>query len=213
MKVILIGATTICGRISPVGYGSLLDRRKLEEARDKTQASIMGANTLRTEDPEMRGTNGNLPPDRIRSIISQSGSIPVKGKKLFEHGPPPLVFTSESNIFALQARLNDKARVIPLPDGPDGLSLHAAFDFLSEKGVESVLIEGGAQLNYSALSQEIVDEILLTIMPFISGKYKDPSFADGPEYLGDPFMNFELLSCETASTNEIFLHYKSRRAG
>jgi riboflavin biosynthesis pyrimidine reductase len=212
VKVILVGAMTICGRISPVGYGSLLDRRRLEEVRDKTHASIMGANTLRTENPEMRGTNGSLPKDRIRSIISKSGSIPVEGKKLFDHGPAPLVFTSEDKVFAVQGKLKGKAHVIPLPACPGGLSLQAAIDFLAEKGVESLLVEGGAQLNYSALAQGLVDEIMLTIMPYISGDNNGPSFADGPEYLGDPFLEFELLSCETVSTNEIFLHYRGKRA-
>ena len=211
MKVILVGATTICGRISPVGHGSLLDRRRLEEIRDKTHASIMGANTLRLENPEMRGTNGTLPPDRIRSIITQSGSVPTAGKKLFEHGPKPVVFTAEENIFAVQGKLKGRAQVIGLPAGEHGLSLQAAIDFLAEKGVESILIEGGAQLNYSALAQGLVDELLLTIMPFISGKHNDPSFADGPQYLGDPFLEFELLSCEPVSTGELFLHYRSKR--
>jgi len=211
VKVILVGATTICGRISPVGHGSLLDRRRLEEVRDKTHASLMGANTLRLENPEMRGTNGSLPPDRIRSIITQSGSIPIKGKKLFEHGPKPLVFTAESNIFAVQGKLKGRAQVISLPEGPYGLSLQAAIDFLAEKGVETLLVEGGAQLNYSALAQGVIDEILLTIMPFISGEQNGPTFADGPKYLGDPFLEFDLLSCEPVSTGELFLHYRSKR--
>ena len=211
MKVILVGATTICGRISPVGHGSLLDRRRLEEQRDKTHASIMGANTLRVENPEMRGTNGVLSADRIRSIISQSGSVPTEGKKLFKHGPKPVVFTSKDNSLLLQDKLQGKAQVISLPHGPNGLSLKAAIDFLAEKGVESLLIEGGAQLNYSALAQGLVDEILLTFMPFISGKQNEPAFADGPKYLGDPFLEFELLSCEPVSTGEVFLHYRTKR--
>ena len=212
MKVTLVGATTICGRISPVGHGSLLDRRRLEEIRDKTHASIMGANTLRLENPEMRGTNGTLPPDRIRSIISQSGSIPIEGKKLFNNGPRPVVFTSKENIFAVQGKLKSKAQVISLPEGPGGLSLQAAMDFLAERGVESLLIEGGAQLNYSALAQGLVDEILLTVMPFISGDKNAPAFSDGPKCLGDPFLEFELLSCEPVSTGELFLHYRNKKS-
>jgi riboflavin biosynthesis pyrimidine reductase len=211
VKVILVGATTICGRISPVGHGSLLDRRRLEDIRDKTHASIMGANTLRIEDPEMRGTNGTLPPGRIRAIISQSGSIPIVGKKLFQHGPKPVVFTSRENIFAVQGKIKGKAQVASLPQGSYGLSLHAVIDFLAEKGVESLLIEGGAKLNYSALAQGLVDEIMLTIIPFISGDHNSPAFADGLKCLGDPFLEFELLSCEPVSTGELFLHYRNKK--
>ena len=112
-----------------MGYGSLLDRRRLEETRDKTQASIMGANTLRIENPEMRGTNSTLAPDRIRAIISRSGIIPVTDKKLFNHGPKPVVFTAEDNIFRLQGKLKGKAQVVSLPEGPHGLGVSLWYGF------------------------------------------------------------------------------------
>ncbi len=194
-----------------MGYGSLLDRRRLEETRDKTQASIMGANTLRIENPEMRGTNSTLAPDRIRAIISRSGLIPVTDKKLFNHGPKPVVFTAEDNIFRLQGKLKGKAQVVSLPEGPHGLSLQAALDFFADRGVESVLIEGGSQLNYAALAEGVVDEILLTIMPFVSGEHGTSAFADGPKHLGDPFLELELLSSEPVLSGELFLHYRVKR--
>jgi riboflavin biosynthesis pyrimidine reductase len=171
----------------------------------------MGANTLRSDNPEMRGTNGSLPEDRIRSIITRSGTVNSEGKKLFQHGPRPVVFTSEENMNTVQDNLKDKARVISLPVCPHGLSLDAALDYFAENGIKSVLIEGGAKLNYSVLAQGLVDEVLLTVMPFISGDTGRPSFADGPESLGDPFLEFELLSCETVSTGEVFLHFLNRK--
>jgi 2,5-diamino-6-(ribosylamino)-4(3H)-pyrimidinone 5'-phosphate reductase len=208
VKVILVGATTICGRISPAGQGSRLDRRRLEEFRDRTQASIMGANTLRLDNPEMLGTNSILHPDRIRAIISQSGSVPTKGKRLFAHGPRPVVFTAEDKTPSLQDRLQDMADVIALPAGQYGLSLKAALDYLAGKGVESVLVEGGARLNYNVLAQGVADEILLTVMPSVSGDRKAPAFADGPDQLGKPFLALELLGCEVAESGEIFLQYR-----
>lgn len=211
MKVVLVGATTICGRISPTGHGSLLDRRRLEEVRDKTGASIMGANTLRIEDPEMRGTDGLLDQERIRSIISQSGNIPVADKKLFRHGPQPVVFSNEKNFKILQDRLKGRAEVVSLPGGPYGLSLQAALDYFADRGVDSLLIEGGAQLNYAALAEGVVDEILLTIMPYVSGDENGPTFAEGPKHLGDPFLDLEILSSEQVSTGELFLHYSVRK--
>ncbi|KPK37017.1 MAG: hypothetical protein AMK70_00315 [Nitrospira bacterium SG8_35_1] len=211
MKVILVGATTVCGRISPAGWGSRLDRRRLEGFRDRTQASIIGANTLRADNPEMRSTNHSLPPGRIRAIISQSGSVPIKGKKLFTHGPRPVVFTAEDKVPVLRDKLQYLADVEPLPAGPHGLSIQAALDYLAEKGVESVLIEGGARLNYSVLAQGLADEILLTVMPCVSGDRKAPAFADGPNQLGDPFLELELLECEPVASGEIFLHYRIRK--
>jgi riboflavin biosynthesis pyrimidine reductase len=211
VKVILVGATTVCGRTSPAGQGSPLDRLRLEKFRDMTQASIMGANTLRAENPEMRGTKDILPPGRIRAIITQSGSVPTKGKKLFAGGPRPVVFTAEEKSQVLQDKMQGRAEVVPLPAGHHGLSLKAALDYLAAKGVESVMIEGGARLNYSVLAQGLADEILLTVMPFVSGDMKASAFADGPDQLGDPFLELDLLECEPVATGEVFLHYGIRK--
>ena len=211
MKVTLVTAITICGRIGPALVGSLLDRRRLEEARDKTQASLLGANTLRTGNPEMRGTDGRLRPDRIRAVISMSGAVPLEEKKLFQHGPKPILLTSADKRAVLREKLGHAAEVIAVPRGDYGLSLPAVTDFLKKKEVRSLLIEGGGGLNYSALAQGVVDEILLTVMPIISGDRSAPTFADGPGSIGDPFREFELLSCEPVSTGEVFLHYRRQK--
>lgn len=207
MKVILAAAATICGRISPPG-GSRLDRQRLEELRDRTGASIIGANTLRQENPEMRASGGVLPPERLRAVITRSGSIPVAGKNLFQHGPRPVVFTEKEAASSLQERLKNKARIIVLPQGPGGLSLTAALDFFSAEGVESLLIEGGARLNYAALKEGLVDEIHLTLAPFVSGDRNSAALADGPMPLGDPFLALELVSSEPLASGELFLHYR-----
>lgn len=208
VQVLLVSAMTICGRISPAGHGSLLDRRRLEELRDRTGASLMGANTLRSENPEMRATDGVLRPERLRAVITRSGDIPVEGKKLFSSGPKPVIFTGEKTLLRLKRNLQEKGRVVALPETANGLSLQSACEFFAGMKVDSLLLEGGAQLNYSALAAGLVDEIFLTVLPDISGDRNSPSFADGPGPLGDPFLGLELVSTRPVSTGEIFLHYR-----
>ncbi|MEA1991363.1 MAG: hypothetical protein U9N58_04090, partial [Thermodesulfobacteriota bacterium] len=82
MKAFLICITTACGRITPGTIGSPRDRRHLEDMRMMTDASLLGAGTLREGDPEMRGTGGIIPKNRIRAIIPMSGKIPIKGQRL-----------------------------------------------------------------------------------------------------------------------------------
>jgi len=211
LRVVLISAITICGRISPAGQGSVLDRRRLESARSETGASLIGASTLRTEDPEMRCMDGMLPEKRVRAVITGSGQIPVHDRKLFNKGPKPIVFTSKKMADWISGKLAERAKVIPLASGPQGLSIAAAIEKLGEMGAESVLIEGGGSLNYASLSEGVVDEIYLTIMPSVSGEKAGTSLADGPKLLGRPFLPLEMLSCEPVSSGEIFLHYRIKR--
>ena len=213
MKVFLICITTTCGRITPGTIGSPGDRRHLEDMRMMTDASLLGAGTLREGDPEMRGTGGIIPKNRIRAIITMSGKIPVKGRRLFQLGPPPVIFTSRDQAPSLGKALGHKARVVSLPEGTHGLSVGAAISDLGRMGAKTVLIEGGAMLNYAALSEEVVDEICLTIAPKLSGEEGAASLADGPRHLGEPFLSLKLLECHTAETGEVFLRYKVGQAG
>jgi riboflavin biosynthesis pyrimidine reductase len=176
--------------------------------RDITGAGLIGAGTLRVENPEMRGTGGRLPQNRIRAIITESGNISADNKKIFSEGLPPVVFTAESRVDILRNILGNSARVIGLPKGSHGLSLQSAVDILEKMGVDSLLIEGGGRLNYTALQQGIVDEIYLTIAPKLSGDHHAALVVDGPLPLGDPFLNVRTLSCQTSETGEIFVVYK-----
>jgi len=193
--------------------GSLKDRRHLERIRMTTDASLLGAGTLRVGDPEMRGVGGIIPDNRIRAIITMSGKIPIEGKRLFQVGPPPVVFTGRDQAGSLGEALGHKIRVVSLPKGTHGLSIGAAISDLCRMGAKNILIEGGAKLNYSALSEGVVDEIYLTIAPKLSGDEGAASLADGPRHLGEPFLPLELLDCRPASTGEIFLRYKVKQVG
>lgn len=208
MQVVMIAASTVCGRISPAVMGSSLDRRRLEQARAATDASLMGAATLRRDDPEMKTCCSPDADKRIRAIVSGSGQVPVQGKKLFATGGMPIVFTAGNQQEALARTLADKARVIALPPGPGGLSISAAIAELARMGAGSVLIEGGARLNYSCLAEGIVDEIFLTVAPYLSGERLAATLADGDRPLGCPFLALELLSCEPVETGELFLRYR-----
>lgn len=212
VSVTIIAASTICGRIGPGLAGSPLDRDLLEKMRAATDASLLGAETLRRDDPEMRGPGGCLLPGRIRGIITRSGDIPVAGKKIFAQGPPPLIFTGDGAAPGLRRKLGGLARIVVLPVESGGeLSLAAALAHLAELGAHSVLVEGGGGLNYACLRQGVVDEILLTLTPKISGDQGGASLCGGPAPLGDPFLPLILVSSQTAETGELFLKYRVNR--
>lgn len=208
MKVFIIAASTACGRIGPNHVGSPIDRIHLENMRARTDASLMGAETLRQGDPEMRGPDGVLSNTRLRAIISASGNIPCSDRKIFSQGPAPVVYTSLAAKDRLARELGDRAIVVGLPPSDNGLSLTAGLADLAARGAGSLLIEGGGRLNYACLAQGLVDEIFLTITPHLSGDTAGPLFVRGGGPLGDPMLSLALLACRPEATGEIFLHYK-----
>ncbi len=208
MKVIMVAASTICGRIGPSITGSKEDRVHLERLRDDTGASLMGAATLRLNDPEMRGSNGRLPENRLRAFLTASGRVPLKGKKIYKDGPAPIIFTSQQQKDNLAEKVNGQVELVALQMQDGALQFRGALDYLDSRGVRSVLVEGGGQLNYHALRENIVDEIYLTLLPKISGDQNGAGLVSGPFSLGNPCISLELLSHRHGSYGEIFLHYR-----
>jgi len=212
LKTILICIETLCGRISPAGFGSKADRMLLEEAREQTGATLLGAGSLRAGDPEFRTGGGKLPAKRIRAVITRSGNIPSE-RSIFKRGPKPLIFCPAGLAKDLEARFRQIARIIGIPEGPEEmLPLKEVLAHLGKLGAKTCLVEGGGRLNYEALRQEIVDELLITISPRIIGKDSEACLVSGPGALGSPFLDLDLLSCRPdARTGEIFLHYRVKK--
>jgi len=206
MKVYIIAAATVCGRIGPGLISTPSDRRHLEAWRERTDASLKVASTLRDGEPEMRCGNGQLPLRRMRCIITQSGEIPVN-RRLFNSAPAPIVFTSEEHAPLLASRLKTRAEVLPLPayDCGHGLSLQAAVQALRARGARSLLIEGGGRLNYEALRQKAAHELILTILPQIDGSNNSISLFSGATPLK---IHLTPLEIQHGENQELFLRYK-----
>lgn len=211
MRVILIAASTLCGRISPAKFGSHEDLLHLRNMRLETDASIIGAGTLREENPEIKGPEGTDLKSRIRAIVSGSGHIPIEGKLIFNQSNPPIIFTSHSAAQKLSKKVGSLAEVVAIPSGPYGLSIVALLRELEKRGASSVLVEGGGKLNYSSIAEGVVDEIVVTITPNISGNKNSALLVDGPVDSNLPLVNLELLSSRVGKSGEIFARYRVRK--
>ncbi|MDY0163873.1 RibD family protein [Desulfobotulus sp.] len=206
-RCFLIAAMTLCGHIGPSPFSSPEDRQHLETWRDQTDASLMGAGTLRDADPEMRGSHGVLRENRIRAFVSASGRIPLEKRRIFLHGPPPLFFTPSHVAKSLALTLGQRGGVHPVPSLQDkSLDLKAVLAVLKTQGTASLLLEGGGGLNYQALKQGIVDELLLTLCPKILGSSNAVPLVHGPCGLKETGP-WHLLDYRIGNSGEVFLHY------
>ncbi|MCW7754914.1 RibD family protein [Desulfobotulus sp. H1] len=206
----LIAATTLCGHIGPCPFSSPEDRQHLELWRDRTDASLMGASTLRNADPEMRGSNRILHPGRIRALITASGHIPFDHRSIFTTGPPPLIFTRANLRDSLQEHAGSRAEVLAANEKNGSLDIHHIRAILEKRGCRSLLVEGGGGLNRSALEQDAVDELLLTLCPVLYGKGNAvPLIRRAPTPMDR--WSWQLLEHKTGTAGEIFLRYARKQ--
>jgi len=105
----------------------------------------------------------------LRVILDRKAVLPKKAK-IFNQGHPILVYTAKPLYETHQHA--DYQQVPTLPD--QTLNLHAVFDDLAERGMNSVLVESGGTLGGALINQGLVDEIIIYMAPSLLGQQAKP---------------------------------------
>jgi len=118
-------------------------RRHAQQLRAQVDAILIGARTLRADDPRLTArSRGARQPWRI--VLSRSGALPHSAR----------LFTD---------------RFAPRTIVHRGEDLDAVLRELGEKEITSVLIEGGGEILGQALDQRLVDKVQLYLGPVLTG--------------------------------------------
>lgn len=147
-------------------------RAYVHTIRHRVAGIMVGIGTVLTDDPLLstrleKGEGANP----ISIIIDRLGRIPLNAK-LFSMLPSRPVWvvvgesTSGSNIEAIKAV---GATVLVMPEKNEHIDLIALMIELRRLGIDSVLLEGGAQLAYGALNAGVVQKVMAFIAPKIVG--------------------------------------------
>ncbi|MBZ8132596.1 bifunctional diaminohydroxyphosphoribosylaminopyrimidine deaminase/5-amino-6-(5-phosphoribosylamino)uracil reductase RibD [Afifella sp. IM 167] len=193
------GAIGIAGR-GQVAVTGEIARRHVHALRSRVDAILVGAGTLRADDPELTcrlpGLEHRSP---LRLVLSASGDVPA-GAKLFGAGPATWLLSPKAPAGALaaqMARRGDALRWIEIEPGAHAIP--SALAALAREGITSLLVEGGARTAASFLDADAVDEALIFKSAAVLGPRGIPALAERP------------LSSITAS--EAFLRAARRRFG
>jgi 2,5-diamino-6-(ribosylamino)-4(3H)-pyrimidinone 5'-phosphate reductase len=169
-------------------FGSRRDQHHLLELRAQADAVMAGARTVDANSIHL-GPGGvryrrwrlarGLAEYNLRVVVSGRASLSPQAE-IFQHRFSPVIVLAapgadRSRLAALEA-VADEVKVF----GKRTLDFEAALCWLRDKwGVKRLLIEGGGALNASVLRQGVVDELHLTVCPYIFGGADAPTLADG----------------------------------
>jgi diaminohydroxyphosphoribosylaminopyrimidine deaminase/5-amino-6-(5-phosphoribosylamino)uracil reductase len=190
--VTLKTAQTLDGKIATASGESkwVTDEKAREEGRrlrDINDAILVGINTVLKDNPSLttRIPGGR---DPIRVIVDSKLRIPLNAKVLIQKSAAKTMIATLSNVPEGKIKkLQDAgAEVLPIESAHGRVDLRDLMKKLGKKGIMSVLIEGGAEVNASALKSGIVDKIVMFIAPTImTGKDSLCSIGGiSPEKLG-----------------------------
>lgn len=168
------GAATLSGRAG--GLGSPTDQQVLRLLRDRSDAILVGAGTVRAEsyrplrdDPERSGARiaRGLAPVAPFIVVSRRLTIDPDDPIIARAVAPTVIVTCANSDPERHARL---AAVTPvIVAGTDTVDLVEARAALADRGLRRLVCEGGPTLFGAAIAAGIVDELCLTLSPVLTG--------------------------------------------
>ncbi|MFB6146952.1 MAG: 2,5-diamino-6-(ribosylamino)-4(3H)-pyrimidinone 5'-phosphate reductase [Halobacteriaceae archaeon] len=182
------------------------DFDRVDRLRAAADAVAVGATTVRRDDPSLtvdeddrvaaRERDGR-PPQPARVAVSGSAALPTDAR-LFDDAAETVVLTAadapEDRVDALRAAGAD---VVQTPRAGDGIALAEGLSALADRGVESLLVEGGGELLFGLFEAGAVDVFTVFIAPAVVGGRDAPTLADGVGFT-DPerFVDLDLQAVE-----------------
>ncbi len=166
-------AQTLDGKIATAaGESKWITGEKAREEghrlRDINDAILVGINTVLKDDPSLtvRIPGGR---DPIRVIVDSKLRTPLNAKVITQKSSAKtFIATLDTMSSDKLVNLLDAGAEILLARGSKGqVDLKYLMKMLSSFGITSVLIEGGAEVNASALKSGIVDKVVMFIAPML----------------------------------------------
>lgn len=166
-----------------------LSRKQAHRLRHHYAAIMVGVNTVVKDDPELTDRSEfteKSHPERI--IVDSNARTPVNAKVLDTNVAPTLIAVTdkapESNIKVLQKK---GIEIVRCPEREGKVDIGYLIRHLGQRNIDSVLLEGGSRLNFSALQQGIIDKVYSFISPKMIGGEKaiTPVGGDGFERIDD----------------------------
>ena len=217
-------AMTVDGKIttkafSPVDFTSREDKTHLFRQRSLGDAVLIGHSTLKHDnvrlglpDPKMREARiarGQVPYP-LRVIISNEGRID-SSLKLFQTDISPIVIFSTMRMPLRHRKTLREKATLHLSDEKTVDLAWMLQQLRRDYGVRSVACEGGATLFRALLEADLVDQLNLTIAPFLFGGANAPTLTGLSKQFLPKAVRCSLTEMRTVG-EECFLTYRIKRS-
>ncbi|HYN98467.1 MAG TPA: bifunctional diaminohydroxyphosphoribosylaminopyrimidine deaminase/5-amino-6-(5-phosphoribosylamino)uracil reductase RibD [Actinomycetota bacterium] len=144
-------------------------RRDAHRLRAQSDAICAGVGTVLADDPKLtvRAVAGPRPP--LRVVVDSAARTPAAAQVLSDDAPTVLFTATGDANGALTSLKEAGVEVISLPDDNGQVDLAAMLRVLGDRGIVSLLLEGGATLAGAFAKKGLVDRYVFYLAPKLLG--------------------------------------------
>jgi len=168
------------------------DFDRVDEVRSSCDAILVGAATIRQDDPRLLVRSAERRAARVaRGEAPNPLKVTVTGRcdidptaRFFAVGDvEKLVYCASATCEPARLRLGEVATVV---DGGDPIDLHRVMADLAGRGVRRLMVEGGGSMHTQFLTAGLADELQLVVAPFFVGDSRAPRFVSDGDFPWGP---------------------------
>lgn len=188
--VVLKAAVSLDGKTATAAGESMwitgeAARVEVHRLRNRYDAVMVGIGTVLKDNPRLttRLPAGEEGRDAVRIVVDSRLRLPLDARVINPASPAPLLVatTEQAPKERLQSLEQQKGvEVLCFSSRKGQVPLSELMEELGRREITSVLLEGGATLNASALEEQIVDKMVVFIAPRIIGGVNAPGMVGGP---------------------------------
>jgi 5-amino-6-(5-phosphoribosylamino)uracil reductase len=196
-------SVSIDGYIGNAGSRLLLsneaDFDRVDAIRATCDAILVGAETVRIDNPrllvrsrarrEERAARG-LAPSPMKVTLTRRGELDARADFFMVGDAEKIVYCASPLVVDARQRLGPVATVV---DGGETVEMRRLGADLAARGVERLMVEGGGNVHTQFLTEDLVDELQLTVAPVFVGDSHAPRFVRDGIFPWNPGRRAELV--------------------
>ena len=195
------------------------DKERVDQLRARADAVMVGGRTLLDEDPKLTVKSEVLRAERVRGgrspnpvkvgVVTQAN---IKEDSQFVNsGPAGIVIFTTRRTSKRQLSLLKAQSVDVYVDDAQQVNLERALNTLKNLGIDRLMVEGGATLNFELMRLGLVDEVTAYVAPMIFGGESAPTMAAGAGVERSAAIPMKLVSAEAWEDGGVLLTYHFER--
>lgn len=182
------------------------DIERMYKLRHQCDAVLVGIGTILSDDPKLTVKEKYIsnPRQPIRIILDTHCKTPENAKAVNDVSKT-LIVTVEK----CKKNYGDNVEIVQCRTDKNGLvDLKNLLELLYNRGIKTVMVEGGGIVIWNFLKQRLVDDLYVYVGPMIIGGVDTPTLTDGDGIENaDELISLEIVDADRLGLGVLF-HYK-----